>query len=130
MQDMDVDSEMVMDSGPASAPLILSSPRTTAAGIDEQEQPSAAEQLELSARLLLALHPDEGEWSFELLAEVNMDADLIDACKAITGYPEAQIVLALMICILGPDRVGLPADVVAAVPAALLGGLRVIIVRS
>ena len=77
--------------------------------------------------MLLARYPDVGAWSFERLAEVNMDADIIDACKAITGYPEAQIVLALMICILGADQEGLPADAVAAVPAALLGGLRVII---
>jgi hypothetical protein len=61
------------------------------------------------------------------LAEVNFDADIIDACKAITGYPEAQIVLALIVCILGADQEGLPADAVAAVPVALLGGLKVII---
>jgi len=127
LQDMDVDSEMDMDSGPASAPLMLSSPHTYAAFFDEDEKTLATERLQLVAQVLLARYPDVGVWSFDRLAEVNMNADIIDACKAITGYPEAQIVLALMICILGADQEGLPADAVAAVPAALLGGLRVII---
>ena len=127
LQDMDVDSEMDMDSGPASAPLMLSSPHTYAAFFDEDEKTLAAERLQLAAQVLMARYPDVTAWSFERLAEVTMDADIIDACKAITGYPEAQIVLALIVCILGADQDGLPADAVAAVPAALLGGLRVII---
>ena len=106
---------------------MLSSPHTYAAFFEEDEKTRAAERLQLVAQVLLARYPDVAAWSFERLAEVNMDADIIDACKAITGYPEAQIVLALIICILGAGQVGLPADAVAAVPAALIGGLRVII---
>jgi Ca-activated chloride channel family protein len=105
----------------------FSSPNNSAAIVAEYEKTRAAERLQLVAQVLLARYPDVADWSFDRLAEVNMNADIIDACKAITGYPEAQIVLALMICILGKVQVGLPADAVAAVPAALLGGLKVII---
>jgi hypothetical protein len=105
----------------------FSSPNNSAAIVAEYEKTRAAERLQLVAQVLLARYPDVADWSFDRLAEVNMNADIIDACKAITGYPEAQIVLALMICILGKVQVGLPADAVAAVPAALIGGLKVII---
>jgi hypothetical protein len=107
--------------------MMLSSPYTSAERIAEYEKTRAAEQLERAAQQLLVLYPDVAAWSFDRLAEVNFDADIIDACKAITGYPEAQIVFALMVCILGADQEGLPADAVAAVPAALIGGLKVII---
>jgi hypothetical protein len=127
MQDMDVDFDLIEDSGSFAASMMLSSPYTSAERIAEYEKTRAAEQLERAAQQLLVLYPDVGVWSFERLAEVNFDADIIDACKAITGYPEAQIVLALLICILGADQEGLPADAVAAVPAALIGGLKVII---
>jgi uncharacterized protein YegL len=127
MQDMDVDSEMDMDSGPISGSMMLSSPHTYAAFFDEDEKTLAAERLQLVAQVLIARYPDVTAWSFDRLAEVNLDADIIDACKAITGYPEAQIVLALIVCILGADQEGLPADAVAAVPVALIGGLKVII---
>jgi hypothetical protein len=129
MQDMDVEFEIADNFGPIEN-RVMSAPPSAAALRAKHAQTGAAEHLERAAQQLLARYPDATAWSYDRLAEVNMAADIIDACKAITGYPEAQIVLALMICILGPDRVGLPADVVAAVPAALLGGLRVIIVRS
>jgi hypothetical protein len=65
-------------------------------------------------------------WSFAQLHAVGLEGDIIDACRAIRGYPEQQIVLALVICVLGAKWPGLPGNAVAAIPAALLGGMKIL----
>ena len=52
--------------------------------------------------------------------------DIIDACAAITGYPENLVVQALLLCVLGKKDAAAQGVQIQTIPAALLGGMRVI----
>jgi hypothetical protein len=58
------------------------------------------------------------------LQTAGLAQDVIDAVQAITGYSDAQIVVAIITLVLGASAV--PAGATAA-PAALLGGVKIIL---
>jgi hypothetical protein len=60
------------------------------------------------------------------LLAAGLSADIIDACQAIAGYREAQIVQASMV-ILGDDVAQRYQGAVHDVPAALRGGITIIL---
>ncbi len=121
--EMEVEDLSMIMSSPDYAPMLES----TGAAASRRSAPSQVPPHRLAAQLqeLLKQHPDVALWSFAQLHAVGLEVDIIDACRAITGYPEQQIVLALVICVLGAKWPGLPGNAVAAIPAALLGGMKI-----
>lgn len=61
------------------------------------------------------------------LLAAGLPTDIIDACKAIAGYSEAQIVQALVAIILGDDEAARYKGAAKDIPVALRGGITVVL---
>jgi len=61
------------------------------------------------------------------LLAAGLPTDIIDACKAIAGYSEAQIVQALVAVILGDDEAARYQGAAKDIPAALRGGITIVL---
>jgi Ca-activated chloride channel homolog len=61
------------------------------------------------------------------LLAAGLPADIIDACQAIAGYSEAQIVQALVAVILGDDEAARYQGAANDIPVALRGGITVVL---
>ena len=61
------------------------------------------------------------------LLAAGLPADIIEACQAITGYSEAQIVQALVAVILGDDEAARYQGAANDIPVALRGGITVVL---
>ncbi len=61
------------------------------------------------------------------LLAAGLPADIIEACQAITGYSEAQIVQALVAVILGDDEAARYQGAANDIPVALRGGITIVL---
>ena len=61
------------------------------------------------------------------LLAAGLPADIIEACQAITGYSEAQIVQALVAVILGDDEAARYQGAAKDIPVALRGGITIVL---
>lgn len=87
---------------------------------------SNSETLEAAFRILMR-KTSLDQIDLAALQAAGVPDDLIDACRAITGYSEKQIIHALAYLVLGERAAKIHGVAVDVLPPALLGGLRVVV---
>ena len=116
----------VMSSPPARVPL----PRGFSMGDDYETEALAVDMNRYVAAVTKALTKVNREIRVLTLAHLlaaGLPADIIEACQAITGYSEAQIVQALVAIILGDDEAARYQGAAKDIPVALRGGITIVL---
>jgi hypothetical protein len=126
---MDVDFEGFVEDMVESVSM-MSPPDRLYADYRPKSAPATKRSEQRYAANLLQLLQSQSDVNLLTLSDLlaaGFDSDFIDACRSIAGYSEQQIVVALCVLVLGNAQAKkhkLPIDTV---PAALLGGLKVIL---
>ena len=116
----------VMSSPPARVPL----PREFSMGDDYETEALAVDMNRYVAAVTNALaqvNRDIRTLTLAHLLAAGLPADIIEACQAITGYSEAQIVQALVAVILGDDEAARYQGAAKDIPVALRGGITIVL---
>jgi len=78
-------------------------------------------------KALVTVNRDIRALTLAHLLAAGLPADIIDACQAIAGYSEAQIVQALVAVILGDAEAQRYQGAAQDIPAALRGGITIVL---
>ena len=116
----------VMSSPPARVPL----PRGFSMGDDYETEALAVDMNRYVAAVTNALaqvNRDIRTLTLAHLLAAGLPADIIEACQAITGYSESQIVQALVAIILGDDEAARYQGAAKDIPVALRGGITIVL---